>query len=217
MAGAIRHDLGITIIGGGAVTQADLRDALHHAPLLVAADGGADRALALGRVPDWVIGDLDSLSQAGRARIAPESLVHEAEQDSTDFVKCLRRVDTPLVMAVGFTGLRLDHTLAALTAIAATDAPRVVMLAADDVIFACPAQLTLPLAAGTRVSLYPMGPARGRSDGLEWPIDGIDFAPGGRVGTSNRATGLVRLHIEGPMLVLLPREALPAALAALTG
>ncbi len=61
---------------------------------------------------------------------------------------------------------------------------------------------------GTRVSLYPMGPARGSSQGLEWPIDGIDFAPGQRVGTSNRATGLVSLRVQGPMLLMLPRDCL---------
>ena len=78
-----------------------------------------------------------------------------------------------------------------------------------------PPRLTLPLMPGTRVSLYPMGPARGTSQGLEWPIDGILFAPGGRVGTSNRATGLVSLRMEGPMLVMLPRSCLGTVLTAL--
>ena len=212
----ITSDRGITVIGGGQVSDADLALAMTIAPVLVAADGGADRALELGRLPDWVIGDLDSISDRGRAAVPPDRLLHVAEQDSTDFVKCLTRIDAPIVMAVGFAGLRLDHTLAALTALVAQDVPRVIMIASDDVIFVAPPRVTLPLMPGTRVSLYPMGPARGTSSGLEWPIDGIDFAPGGRVGTSNRATGLVSLRIQGKMLVILPRKSLGTVLTALS-
>ena len=212
----IISDRGVTVIGGGQVTRSDLALATTVAPLLVAADGGADRALELGRMPDWVIGDLDSVSDRGRAAVPPDRLLHVAEQDSTDFVKCLTRIKAPVVMAVGFAGLRLDHTLAALTALVAQDVGRVIMIASDDVIFAAPPSVTLPLMPGTRVSLYPMGPAGGTSSGLEWPIDDIDFAPGGRVGTSNRATGLVSLRIDGPMLVILPRECLGTVLTALS-
>lgn len=211
----ITSDRGITVIGGGQVSDADLALAMTIAPILVAADGGADRALELGRLPDWVIGDLDSLSDAARARVPDGRLVQVAEQDSTDFAKCLERIDAPLIMAVGFAGLRLDHTLAALTALVQPDAPRVVVLASDDVILACPARIDLPLPAGTRVSLFPLGPARGTSRGLEWPIDGIEMTPGGRVGTSNRALGPVSLRIEGPMLLMLPRACLAGVLAAL--
>lgn len=211
----VRDLRGVTVIGGGAVSASDLAQALGLAPTLVAADGGADQALSLGRAPDWVIGDLDSISQAARRMVPPDRVLHVAEQDSTDFVKCLSRIDAPVVMAVGFAGLRLDHTLAALTAMVQPQTPCVVMLASDDVIFACPPRLMLPLMPGTRVSLYPMGPAQGTSTGLEWPIDGIAFAPADRVGTSNRATGLVTLRMEGPMLVMLPRDCLGTALTAL--
>ena len=48
----VRHMRGVTVIGGGMVTPADLSVALSVAPLLVAADGGADRALALGHAPE---------------------------------------------------------------------------------------------------------------------------------------------------------------------
>lgn len=206
---------GVTLIGGGAVSVPDLRTALAVAPLLVAADGGADSALALGHMPQAVIGDMDSLSETSRAQI-PAGRIHLiSEQDSTDFTKCLTRIKARFVIAVGFAGRRLDHTLAALTAMATHQGTPVVMMAADDVVFLCPPHLHLPLKAGTRVSLFPMGPAQGTSIGLEWPIDGIDFAPAARVGTSNRANGPVSLTMRGPMLVLLPRDVLPAALTAL--
>ena len=44
-------DRGVTVIGGGATTPYDLQTALAVAPTLVAADGGADRALPWGSRP----------------------------------------------------------------------------------------------------------------------------------------------------------------------
>lgn len=208
-------DRGVTVIGGGVVSPHDLQIALAVAPMLVAADGGADRALALGRPPDWVIGDLDSITPQAQRLIPAHRIHHVAEQDSTDFAKCLTRIAAPFVMAVGFSGLRLDHTLSVLTTMASTARPLVILLASDDVVFVAPPRLTLPLMPGTRVSLYPMGPARGISTGLEWPIEGIEFSPGGRVGTSNMAKGVVTLRIEGRMLLMLPRSTLGTVMTAL--
>ena len=120
----VRDARGVTVIGGGEVAAADLEAALAIAPVLVAADGGADRALELGQPPDWVIGDLDSISDRARRLIPRERVIGVAEQDSTDFGKCLERIEAPLVLAVGFAGLRLDHTLAALTLLVRHGAPR---------------------------------------------------------------------------------------------
>ncbi|WP_371927640.1 hypothetical protein [Paracoccus sp. 08] len=89
----VRHLRGVTVIGGGMVTPADLSVALSVAPLLVAADGGADRALAMGHAPDWVIGDLDSISDPARRSVPAARVLEVAEQDSTDFAKCLGRAD----------------------------------------------------------------------------------------------------------------------------
>jgi thiamine pyrophosphokinase len=206
---------GVTLIGGGAVTGRDLEQALALAPLLVAADSGADEALDLGHRPVAVIGDFDSLSDATRDMLPPEALHHVAEQDSTDFEKGLTRIDAPFVIAVGFAGRRLDHTLAALNVMARLPAVKVILIAAEDIVFLCPPELALDLPVGSRLSLFPLGPSRGTSKGLQWPIDGLDFAPASTSGTSNRVADRVALTMQGPMLVMLPRSALTAAMAGL--
>ena len=206
---------GVTLIGGGAVSARDLDQALAIAPLLVAADSGADEALALGHRPSAVIGDFDSLSDEARELLPAQALHHITEQDSTDFQKCLTRIDAPFIIAIGFAGRRLDHTLAALNVMARLPAPHVILIAAEDIVFLCPPGLRLDLPIGLRLSLFPMGPSRGTSTGLEWPIDGLEFAPGGASGTSNRVTGPVRLTMEGPMLVMLPYGAMGAVMAGL--
>ncbi len=210
----LRSESPVTLIGGGPWRPEDLEAALAIAPTLVAADSGADSALSAGFEPELVVGDMDSISAATRTHLGAR--VREvSEQDSTDFDKVLRSVEAPLMLGVGFVGARLDHQLAAM-AVLARSPRRCLLLGPHDVVFAARGRLEMDLTPGARVSLFPLRPVTGRSEGLRWPIDGIDFAPDGRIGTSNQATGPVRLGMDGDgMLVLLPRRALDVAVAAL--
>jgi thiamine pyrophosphokinase len=207
----------VTLVGGGPVAPGALAAALAVAPEAVAADGGGDVALP-GRA--WfraVIGDMDSLRDPGRLAAGGTALHRLAEQETTDLEKCLYSVATPLALGVGFLGGRLDHTLAALNAVVRHAGP-VVLIGAGDLCFRCPPELALELAAGTPVSLFPLGPARGtRSVGLRWPVEGLALDPAGRIGTSNAATGgLVRLGFDAPrVLVILPTRELGQVVARL--
>lgn len=197
----------LTLIGGGDSRPEDLYTALALAPMCVAADGGAHLALELGIDLAAVIGDLDSISDAAKAQIPADRLHHIAEQNSTDFDKAIRHVGAPLIIAVGFTGGQIDHALAALHTLVRRADRAVVLLGAQDVVFLCPPHFSLPMPPGTRVSLFPMGQVQGRSTGLNWPIEGLSFAPGERSGTSNRSTGDLTLEMETPaMLCILPRD-----------
>jgi thiamine pyrophosphokinase len=206
----------VTLLGGGALGPSDLADAMALAPTLVAADSGADAALAAGLHPAAVIGDLDSISREGMARLNAEVVHKVSEQDSTDFDKALRHLDVPLTLAVGFTGARLDHELAVFHTLAARPEHRCIVIGTHDILFNAQPRLRLDLAPGTRVSLFPMAEVSGRSRGLRWPIDGLVLHPARRVGTSNEAMGPVELEADAPgLLVILPRAALDIAAAAL--
>lgn len=201
-----------TFVGGAPVTTNILEIALTYAPRLVAVDGGADAVLAAGRKPDLVVGDFDSISDAARAAFS-EQLLHISEQDSTDFGKALRSSPAPLTIAVGFIGARVDHMLAVLTEMARTRAP-VILLSNEECICILPPRLSLDLAPGTRVSLWPLGPTTGTSTGLRWPIADLTFHPTDFGGTSNEATGPVSLRVAGDMVLLLPAAELPKLVAA---
>ncbi|MBY6202493.1 thiamine pyrophosphokinase [Maritalea mobilis] len=207
----------VTLLGGGVVGPGDLDLALTRAPTLIAADGGAGVALSAGYLPEAVIGDMDSLAPADRARLDGRLFPIE-EQESTDFDKALRSVAAPLVIAVGFAGARIDHELAAYHTLVTRPDKACIMLGAVDVVFHMPLQLTLALPAGTRFSLFPLAELRGSATGLRWPIDDIPFHPARRIGTSNQTVEpTVTLRFESPgMLGILPRAHLDAVIAALT-
>jgi thiamine pyrophosphokinase len=207
----------VTLVGGGPVSSRDLRAAVARAPLCVAADSGADRLLAAGIRPTAVIGDFDSITMASRAALPPAVLHRIADQDTTDFDKALRAIAAPLVLAVGFTGARMDHGLAVLNALVRHAGRPCIVIGPKDIAFAAPRQLALRLKVGDALSLFPLAAVTGTSAGLHWPINGLEFAPWGMIGTSNRVTKpQVRLAFDGPgMITILPRARLDAAITAL--
>lgn len=206
----------LTLLGGGEAPEDTVNSALFRAPVLVAADGGADLAFELGHRPQAVIGDLDSLSDKSRAKMPPNRIFQVDGQDDTDFDKCLALLKAPVILCVGMTGRRLDHTLAAFNTLARNPHRAVILMGPLDICFHCPPSLSLELARGSRFSLFPMAAVTGRSLGLTWPIEGIDFRPDGASGTSNRVSGPVTLDFDRPgMVAVLPHSALDIVLRAL--
>lgn len=217
MSGAFAKPQGITLVGGGAPDAATLARALAIAPHLVAADGGADAALALGFTPELAVGDFDSIGPEARLALGEDRLRHDPDQETTDFDKALAAVEAPMIMAVGFSAGRLDHTLAAMSTLARNPHRRVILDSGADLCLLCPPRLVLDLPPGTRLSLYPLAPVRCASVGLEWPTDPLHFTPLGRIGTSNAVReGPVTLTPSAPaLLLLLPVETLLALTPAL--
>ncbi|WP_299150329.1 thiamine diphosphokinase [uncultured Tateyamaria sp.] len=206
----------ITLLGGGEASVADVMDAVALAPTCVAADGGAELADRADVALAAIIGDFDSVSPQTLARIPPDRQIKVSEQDSTDFDKALRHIEAPVVVAVGFTGGRVDHHLAVLHGLAARPERPCLVLGPSEITFLCPSDVTLPTEDGDTVSLFPLGPVGGVSEGLHWPIKGLRFDPATRIGTSNMATGPVILQMDAPgMLVILPRARLAGVIRAL--
>jgi thiamine pyrophosphokinase len=195
---------GVTLAGGGPFSGAALSKARALAPCLVGADGGADRLLALDAVPDAVMGDLDSLSPKARLLLG-DKVHHIPEQDSTDFDKALRYICAPFILGLGFMGARVDHALAAYSGLLRASHQICILIGPRDLVFLAPPLMRLDIRRGTRFSLFPMGSVRGESQGLRWPIAGINFAPDGMIGTSNEVSGPVTLRFDArKMLVILP-------------
>lgn len=209
----------VVLVGGGPLEADVFALVQDRAVFFVAADGGADALLAHGVIPDAVIGDMDSLSEAGRAAIPAERLHEVAEQDSTDFDKAVRGTCAPLIYAVGFTGARLDHELAALHVLVRYGDRPVVLVGEVDVTVHLPARIALDLPRGLRVSLFPLDGVTVGMEGLRWSFDALALHPMRKIGTSNEVgEGPVMLTSDGPgALLIVPRAALDAVVAGLAG
>ena len=209
---------GVTLIGGGDVQTHDVLLAQSLAPHVLAADGGADKAIALGVSPRAVIGDLDSVSAATLQSIGAAQSVKVHDQDTTDLDKCLDLIKAPFILGVGFLGGRLDHELAAFSSLLRSAGKAVVLIGEQDVVFAVPSFLKLDLPKGTRFSLFPLLASQGTSQGLNWPIDGLTLEPGGRIGTSNEVIGSVEVTTKAPGLIgIVPKDCLRPVIQALRG
>ena len=197
----------ITLVGGAPVDAGLLAEGLSLAPKTVAADGGAKTLFDHGHHPLAVIGDLDSLAPDLQAQVPTGRLHRIAEQDSTDFEKCLLRIEAPLVVGLGFLGGRIDHQMAVQSVLVRYAHQRCLLIGMQDLICVVPPQFALDLPVGTRVSLFPMAATKIASQGLHWPTDGVEFCPNGQIGTSNRCSGKLVLAPENrSMLLILPRK-----------
>ena len=202
----------MAIVGGGDVDPALLQALAGRGVALVGADGGGDSIGAAGLMPSAIIGDLDSLSdRAGwekRTRV-----LHIPEQITTDFQKALYSTQAPVTLALGMTGKRLDHTLAALSAVLQFAPTRKLLLVDEvDVALAVTGPIGFSASPGERVSIHPLLPVRFlRSTGLFYPMDGLTLAPGGLIGTSNQGLGgpvEVVPADQTPWLLILGKERL---------
>ena len=166
------------------------RQMKNHNFAVIAADGGANKLIQNNIIPDAIIGDLDSVNIceeiASRTKI-----IRLEEQDSTDFEKCLYSVISPLFLAFGFTGKRFDHTLATLHGMTKYHGEKNVLLfSGSDISFIHHGDFSISGESGQIFSIIPVKPiCFSHSDGLLFPLDGLEFEMGSNIGTSNCASG----------------------------
>jgi len=93
---------------------------LHNAEQIVCCDGAAQGLLNTGFRPDFIIGDLDGITEEIKKKFA-NILVYRADQETNDLTKaiqfCLENAWTDITI-LGATGKREDHTLGNLSLLA---------------------------------------------------------------------------------------------------
>ncbi len=192
----------VILANGAFPSAAGARAALEAARRVVCCDGAADRLWAAGLAPDWVVGDLDSLSAESRARFA-ERLSACPEQETNDLAKafrfCLSRGWRDLLI-LGATGLREDHTLANLSLLADFAREARVRLLTDTGLFTpfVTGECGLATQAGQPLSFFAAGSAvRLWARGVRYPVEGLLLDRWWKA-SLNEATGeWVELRIDG--------------------
>ncbi len=162
---------------------------------IIGADGGTQHALACGRTPDVIIGDLDSLPPGTRAELesaGTEFLVHPEDKDETDLELAMLHAgasSAASVIVIGAFGGRLDQTLANVLLLARPELAHLDLRMTDGCQTACLVrdEFVIRGSVGDRVSLIPIGgDVRGvTTNGLAWGLDGETLALGQSRGVSN--------------------------------
>lgn len=169
---------------------------LAQATLIIAADGGTRFLRALGRWPDVLIGDLDSLPSSWREELAAAPTrvwEYPAHKDETDLELALLYAaqvtqEEPILVFAALGG-RLDQTLANVLLLAhpALVGRTVRLVEPFQQAWLVRQQTTIYGKIGDRVSLIPLGGAAeiSHTTGLAWSLEAETLAFGPARGISN--------------------------------
>lgn len=168
------------------------------------------------RLPDAVVGDMDSLSPAlmGKYR---DIMVRYEEQDYNDMTKALRYTlsrwdDITEIHFIGATGKREDHTVGNMSLL--MEYERMFSLSergiTADIIsdwstmFAVTDSTVLDVGEGRKVSIFsPDNTLRIISEGLQWPTDGVVFDNWWKATLNRASADRVSLTFSHPSMALI--------------
>ncbi len=177
---------------------------------LLCADGGADSALRLGLTPDYIIGDLDSISKEAIKKFTKTSkILQYKRQIDTDVEKCLKfaiKNKFDEVLLIGVTGNRLDHTICNLGIVLKYfNNIKISLLAENSYLKPYTGDVRLKTQKGEIISLYGFDKkTKITSKGLKYSLKNISLPFGERESTSNVSTSYsVQLKIRNGIIFII--------------
>lgn len=194
----------------------------HFADIpLIAADGAANLLYDLEILPEYIVGDLDSvLPEVIEAMRETTEIIVEVDQDINDFEKALRFAQQMLwkrVLVTGIHGGDLEHTLNNWSVLMRYGVNM-------DIIAIDGERIGMPLYGSTSyksdmdeiISLIPQPEATLTTRGLAWPLTQESLSLGVREGARNRSTGeRVELEIHSGAVFMFVDARLPLLPAAI--
>lgn len=192
---------------------------LRAASRVIACDGAWKNSTALGRVPDAVVGDCDSIGEDDICglKLAQIPVVRDGRQDDNDLCKAFRYAlasGAVRIVILGADGKRDDHMIGNVFHLLdfAGRCAEVTMVTNAGVFSpVLPPSAEFDCRRGDPVSIFAPSPDTVmESEGLEWPLDGVKFDTLWR-GTLNRAaSNRVTLRTNRPILLYRPHHAVSA-------
>ena len=165
--------------------------------LIIAADGGAEYCRVLDFVPDYIIGDFDSIEQENLQyfrSIGSKVIQHPADKDYTDMELAVMHAQScgvDEIFVFGGLGYRWDHSIANILLLASSNFVDldVRLVQADQMIRVLRPgrKYKITGSLGDIVSLIPLGgDVNGiKTKGLHYPLNNEDLRLGSTRGVSN--------------------------------
>ena len=191
----MEHPTSVLVLNGDLKWTEGLEHLVREAPVVLAADGGANALARVGLRPDAVIGDLDSIDADTRSWIGEERLFHRPDQHTTDFEKALvfafedSKVERLIVL--GALGGRLDHTIGNISVLAREARGSDLLLISErEQVLATTRPIELESNPGETWSFWTFDPkVRVTLKGVRWPVEKTQLTVGDRPSISNEAAG----------------------------
>lgn len=205
----------VLVFAGGEPVSPRRIKRLDKADLIIAADSGAESALAAGLTIDVLVGDLDSITRATLDQVHDDATaieMHAPDKDATDLELALTSAlvrGATTVTVIGGQGGRLDHLLGN---VAVVSAPRLASLSIcwlleQETAYPVHDERTIDTYEGAVVSVVAVaGEATGVTlEGLKWPLDMVTLPADSSLGISNVALGssIVARVVSGTLLVIV--------------
>ena len=190
---------------------------LESADAVVCCDGAVRKYVhhfGPDRLPDVVVGDMDTLSPAWQKRLGA-LVVKVDEQDHNDLTKAMRYVletwpEAAEITILGAGGRREDHTVGNLgllmeyTRLFDLGGRNVQMVSDFGTAFALTGSCELHLGEGRRFSLFSADNSlRISSEGLQWPTDDVVFDAWWKATLNRTVAPIVTLHFNHPAPALV--------------
>jgi thiamine pyrophosphokinase len=185
------------------------RKILDEAKRIVCCDKAADKLLRYGRVPDVIIGDLDSLSVSTRSQYK-DRLIQLEEQESNDLTKavhyCLQQGYEALSI-LGATGLREDHTLGNISLLLEYNKRIKARMVSDHGEFSLvQSGMEIPSYPGEQLSIFSVdNQVRVSSEGLKYPLDRLQLHNWWRASLNESVADHFTLHFTSDQPLILYR------------
>ncbi len=192
----------------GEISDDYVFESFSHLPV-VCADGGANYLLGKDLVPDYIIGDIDSLeSDSFEGAMIEDKIIYIKCQNSSDFEKaldfCIEKKYQRLLV-LGFHGGLLEHSFNNLSVLLSyLDKLDISVLEHGRVSFILSESAEIKTEVGETVSLIPLPKCKLKTEGLRWNLHSEYLEMGKRSGARNQSiSNLVKLEIlEGAILVV---------------
>jgi thiamine pyrophosphokinase len=202
----------VVVVAGGSAPSPRAVEAIPRGAPVVAADSGADHALALELPVELAVGDFDSARPAALDALAARGTRierHPAAKDATDLelALCAALTLAPRrILVIGGIEGRLDHLLGELLILGIEELARVELDAVlgDALIHVIREERSLSGAEGELISLFALhGPATGVvTEGLAYPLRGETLVAGSSRGISNEFSAPeARISVDSGLLL----------------
>ena len=177
---------------------------------LICADGGANAARKIKLIPDYIIGDLDSINKSTIEYFKKDTkIIKISRQNDTDIEKCLKfavKKNFTEAILVGVTGDRLDHTFCNLGIVLKFfDKIKIKLIAENSILIPYQGKVKFQTLKGETISLYGFNEkTKITSKNLKYPLRNISLPFGKKESTSNLTTSSeVELKISGGIIFVI--------------